>query len=152
MEDDDISVDSLGSQLKKDKAKEDFEKKKKGKGKAEYDSMFGDDDDDEEGDEFAASQEELEEERQDQCIRKIQSMYRAKRARALMKQLIKANYVKEYDEETGYFFYRNKRTGEVQYTKPVALGSDDLEDPKVYVAPPGYENDEVRRRRAKRVS
>jgi len=47
-------------------------------------------------------------------IRKIQSMYRAKRARALMKQLIKANYVKEYDEETGYFFYRNKRTGEVR--------------------------------------
>ena len=41
----------------------------------------------------------------------------------------------------GYFFYRNKRTGEVQYTKPMALGSDDLDDPKVYVAPPDYKLD-----------
>ena len=88
------------------------------------------------------TQDEIEEELQDQLIRKIQSMYRAKRARALMKQLIKANYVKEYDEDTGYFFYRNKRTGEVQYTKPVALGPDDLDDPKIYIAPPDYEHDE----------
>ena len=34
-------------------------------------------------------------------MRKIQSMWRAKRARQLMKQLIRANYVKEYDEDTG---------------------------------------------------
>ena len=58
---------------------------------------------------YEATADELEEEAQDTAVRKIQSIYRARRARNLMKQLIKANYVKEYDEETGYFFYRNKR-------------------------------------------
>ena len=64
--------------------------------------------------EMLGDAEEAEEELQDLMVRKIQSIYRARRARILMKQLIKANYVKELDEDTGHFLYRNKRTGEVQ--------------------------------------
>ena len=103
--------------------------------------MGGDKDSDEEDDLYGGDAEEELEELQDVMIRKIQALYRKKRARALLKQLIKANYVKEYDEETGHFLYRNKRTGEKQFHKPMVLGSDDLEDPKVYVCPPEYSNE-----------
>jgi len=85
-------------------------------------------------------EEELLEELQDQMVRKIQSIYRSRRARILMKQLIKANYVKEIDPDSGHFCYRNKRTGDIQWTKPAILGSDDLDDPKSYTAPPNYQN------------
>ena len=95
-----------------------------------------------EDDLYAVDAEEELEELQDLMIRKIQSMFRATRARALLKQLIRANYVKEFDGDTGQFLYRNKRTGETQRNKPVILGSEDLDDPKVYVCPPDYQNEE----------
>jgi hypothetical protein len=39
----------------------------------------------------------------------------------------------------GRFFYKNKRTGQVYFSKPKFLGEEDLPDPRQYWAPPGYE-------------
>lgn len=38
----------------------------------------------------------------------------------------------------GNFFYKNKRTGRVYYSKPACLGDEDLPDPRHYHAPRDY--------------
>ena len=63
---------------------------------------------------FELTAEELQEEQEDAAIRIIQRAYRGKRAMQLLKQLIRANYVKirDPDFENG-FLYKNKTTGNV---------------------------------------
>ena len=64
--------------------------------------------------EFELTAEELEEERQDAAVRIIQRAYRGKRALQLLKQLVRANYVKIRDPEfENSFLYKNKTTGEL---------------------------------------
>lgn len=64
--------------------------------------------------EFELTAEELQEEQEDAAIRIIQRAYRGKRAIQLLKQLIRANYVKirDPDFENG-FLYKNKATGNI---------------------------------------
>ena len=73
----------------------------------------------EEEGELQATAEELEEERQDEAVRLLQGLYRARKARRTLREMVRANFVKEYNPETEYFQYRNKRTGEVTDHKPL---------------------------------
>ena len=41
--------------------------------------------------------------------------------------------MKEYDPTSGYYVYKNKRTGKTQDKKPRALGDEDLPNPKVHM-------------------
>ncbi|CAM9519588.1 unnamed protein product, partial [Ectocarpus sp. 8 AP-2014] len=79
---------------------------------------------------FEPDEEELEEERRDEAVRLIQGLFRAKRARYVIRELIKANYVKEIDSISGEPIYRNRHTGYISRRKPVFLGNDDLETPR----------------------
>merc|ERR1711938_262770 len=92
----------------------------------------------EEPGELEATAEELEEERQDEAVRLLQGLYRARKARRMMREMVRANFIKEYDPETEFFVYRNKRTNEVSHHKPLALGDEDLPTPKVHIAPKTY--------------
>lgn len=92
----------------------------------------------EEEGELQATAEELEEERQDEAVRLLQGLYRARKARRTLREMVRANFVKEYNPETEYFQYRNKRTGEVTDHKPLALGDEDLPTPKIHLAPKEY--------------
>lgn len=47
-----------------------------------------------------------------------------------IRELVKANFVKEVDSLTGSYIYRNRRTGHVSRRKPVFLGNEDLETPR----------------------
>ena len=82
--------------------------------------------------------EEAQEELEDLCVRVLQRAYRRKRGRRALREMVRANFVKEYDQETGEFFYKNVRSGAIQHLKPAALGTEDLPDPPVYFAPKGY--------------
>ncbi|CAM9298189.1 unnamed protein product [Ectocarpus sp. 13 AM-2016] len=88
---------------------------------------------------FEPDEEELEEERQDEAVRLIQGLFRAKRARYVIRELIKANYVKEIDSLSGEPIYRNRRTGYISRRKPVFLGNDDLETPRHFAALDNYD-------------
>lgn len=84
--------------------------------------------------------EELEEERQDAAVRHIQRAYRVRRARQLLRHLIRANYVKIKDPEFELgLVYKNKTTGEIRTEKPKFLGEEDLPDPRDFKAPFGYD-------------
>ena len=96
------------------------------------------DEDDDGLDANVATAEELEEERQDEAVRVLQNLYRRRKGRKLLKEMVRANFVKEYDQESGEFVYKNVRTGQIQYLKPAALGAEDLPHPPVYFAPKGY--------------
>ncbi|CAM9314409.1 unnamed protein product [Ectocarpus fasciculatus] len=88
---------------------------------------------------FEPDEEELEEERQDEAVRLIQGLFRAKRARYVIRELVKANYVKEIDSLSGEPIYRNRRTGYISRRKPVFLGDDDLETPRYFTALDNYD-------------
>ncbi|CAM9421334.1 unnamed protein product, partial [Discosporangium mesarthrocarpum] len=88
---------------------------------------------------YEADEEELEEERQDSAAVLIQGLFRAKRARKLVRELVKSNFVKEIDPRTGRHLYRNRRTGEVSPEKPAFLGSDDLQTPRSFGCPEDYD-------------
>lgn len=77
------------------------------------------------------------------CCRKIQRAYRVKRARRLMREKIRLNYVKLYDRVNKTSSYKNKLTGEISDKKPAFLGDDDLPIPKQYNAPINYDANEV---------
>lgn len=85
------------------------------------------------------SAEEIEEERQDAAVRLLQNAYRAKRARQLLRELIRQNYVKLLDRSTMTYYYKNKTTGEINASKPIALGNQDLASPRVFIAPLTYD-------------
>ena len=44
-------------------------------------------------------------------MRVLQRAFRRRRGHKLLKEMVRANFVKEYDQERGDMFYRNIRTG-----------------------------------------
>lgn len=89
--------------------------------------------------EIELSAEELEEELQDEAARYIQTAFRAKMARNLLKTLIRQNYVKLKDRNTNIYYYKNKTTGETSVFKPRILKEDDLPSPRDFQAPMNYD-------------
>jgi hypothetical protein len=89
--------------------------------------------------ELELSEEELEEEIQDEAARYIQTAFRAKMARNLLKSLIRQNYVKLKDRQTNIYYYKNKTTGETNVMKPKILKEDDLPSPRDFQAPINYD-------------
>jgi hypothetical protein len=57
----------------------------------------------------------------------LQGMWRARQARVYLRRLVRAQYKKVYDADSKKFYYFNARTGESHWTKPIVLGSEDLE-------------------------
>jgi hypothetical protein len=72
---------------------------------------------------------EVEEEFMNRMVRKIQGMWRCRKARQKIRLLIKAIYQKRFDPAVGAYYYINTRSGECSWTKPINLGTDDINDP-----------------------
>lgn len=70
--------------------------------------------------------------REDAAAR-IQSLFRRRKARRHMKDLLASVFEKYYDESSGQYYYHNKRTGETTWEKPRTLKpSEDIELAPVY--------------------
>jgi hypothetical protein len=67
---------------------------------------------------------------EDQAARKLQGMWRTRACRMMVKQMIRSFFTTGFDDSSGYYFYKDKRTNETFWEKPMALGTEDLE--------PGY--------------
>ena len=73
---------------------------------------------------------EREEIRNHLMAKKIQGMYRSKKARDWLKQLLLTIVKKHWDPNAQMFYYVNERTGVISWEKPKQLGDDlDIEDP-----------------------
>ena len=73
---------------------------------------------------------EREEIRNHLMAKKLQGMWRAKKARDNIKKLLLRVVKKHWDPEVQAFYYVNERTGAISWTKPAGLGDDlDIEDP-----------------------
>jgi hypothetical protein len=92
-----------------------------------------------EEDHLELSEEEMEEERQDAAARLIQTAYRRKMARDMLKVMIRQNFVKMKDRDTGLYFYKNRTTGETMVRKPRILGDGDLPAPRDFKSPKDYD-------------
>lgn len=57
---------------------------------------------------------------------KVQKIWRAKRARRMLRKMLQNVFDKVQDEETGEYYYINRRTGEATWEKPTVLGSADI--------------------------
>ena len=62
----------------------------------------------------------------DEAARHIQSVYRAKQSRKMLKKILREVYVKKFSLDAGKYFYYNKNTKESFWEKPVFLGMDDI--------------------------
>lgn len=80
-----------------------------------------------------------EENERDLAARRIQRNFRSYNARSYLRILIRSNYVKLVDRETGLYIYKNKMTGETSFRKPLCLGAFDLDLPHTPKAPEDYE-------------
>eukprot|EP00948_MAST-09A_sp_MAST-9A-sp1_P003085 g3085.t1 len=56
----------------------------------------------------------------------IQGLFRSRKAKKLIRELIRGIYEKAVDPNTGETYYYNKKTGESSWYKPRGLGSEDL--------------------------
>ena len=56
----------------------------------------------------------------------IIGLYRKRKARKMIRQMIHAAYDKRFDPESGYCYYINLKTQEVKWEKPVNLKSEDI--------------------------
>ena len=56
----------------------------------------------------------------------IQGIWRARKARKLLRKMIADVYVKKYDHASKKFYYVNKKSGESFWKKPLGLHSEDL--------------------------
>ena len=72
---------------------------------------------------------EREEQRDHVMAAKLQGMWRAKKCRDRMRDMIRACYQKQFDASSQAWYYCNLRTGAVHWSKPYNLGSEDLPDP-----------------------
>ena len=73
---------------------------------------------------------EQEEIRSHLMAKRIQGMYRTKKARDWLKKLLLKIVKKHWDPQVGAFYYVNDRTGAISWEKPKQLGDDlDIEDP-----------------------
>ncbi|KAG3160980.1 hypothetical protein PI124_g6294 [Phytophthora idaei] len=64
----------------------------------------------------------------EEALAKIQSMWKIRKARKQLKVLVREVYTSFEDPTTGQTYYYNKYTKETQWTKPAALGSEQLSD------------------------
>lgn len=78
------------------------------------------------------------EDKLDLASRKVQRIYRSKKAREVLKKLVRNNYVKIYDKVGDRFVYKNRSSGVISDTKPRFLGNDDLITPRLFEAPLDY--------------
>ena len=80
-----------------------------------------------------------EEDRQDEAVRIMQRKARIFIAKMRLKKMTRTNYIKKYDRINDYYYYKNKTTGQIMENKPVCLGMDDLDEPRSFDAPDGYD-------------
>lgn len=57
---------------------------------------------------------------------RVQGAYRRRKARFLMRAMVKSCYVKFWDEASGTWMYFNTHTKQFSETKPIFLGDDDI--------------------------
>ena len=57
----------------------------------------------------------------------LQGAWRAKQARSKLRAIVRRQYKKVFDPNTKKFYYFNYRTKVAHWTKPLCLGSEDLE-------------------------
>ncbi|KAF4146769.1 FKBP-type peptidyl-prolyl cis-trans isomerase [Phytophthora infestans] len=73
------------------------------------------------------------EKREQEAAACLQRMFRCRRARLRLRQMLASVFEKFYDAESGLCYYLDKRTGETTWEKPRALrGEDDIELTAVY--------------------
>jgi hypothetical protein len=63
---------------------------------------------------------------EDEAARKLQGLFRTRKARKYLRELLAGVFQKVQDDDSGDFFYYNTRTGESSWVKPKLLGSGDL--------------------------
>ncbi|KAG3098354.1 hypothetical protein PI124_g15373 [Phytophthora idaei] len=74
-----------------------------------------------------------EEKREQQAAACLQRMFRCRKARLRLRQMLASVFEKFYDPDSGLYYYLDKRTGETTWEKPRALrGDDDIELTAVY--------------------
>ncbi|KAG2813617.1 Eukaryotic peptide chain release factor subunit 1 [Phytophthora cactorum] len=74
-----------------------------------------------------------EEKREQQAAACLQRMFRCRKARLRLRQMLASVFEKFYDADSGLYYYLDKRTGETTWEKPRALrGDDDIELTAVY--------------------
>ena len=57
----------------------------------------------------------------------LQGMWRARKARRMLRKLISSSFEKVWDEENQRFYYINKKSGDASWEKPKALGAEDID-------------------------
>ncbi len=67
---------------------------------------------------------------QEVAARKMQSLWRARKARVETRLIVRDVYEKVYDEKRQRYYYFNRKTNHSTWNKPRTLGSEDL--PKVW--------------------
>jgi Ca2+-binding EF-hand superfamily protein len=82
----------------------------------------------------AMSAEEREREREHECVRKLQGMWRKKKAIQNIRMMCASVYEKLFDPASGTHYYYNTNTGEAQWTKPVSLGNLEIEEGEKQIA------------------
>ena len=60
------------------------------------------------------------------ACRTIQGLFRSRRARANIRLLIRGMYSMVWDADQNSYYFWNRRTGEVKWSKPALLGSENL--------------------------
>jgi hypothetical protein len=60
---------------------------------------------------------------------KIQGVWRSRKAMLMMRAMLKEIYSKRWDNDMQQFYYVNVKTQQVSWSKPLLLGSDDVDDP-----------------------
>lgn len=68
---------------------------------------------------------EIREDREQQAAACLQRMFRCRKARLRLRQMLASVFEKFYDADSGLFYYLDKRTGETTWEKPRALREDD---------------------------
>ncbi|GMF11246.1 unnamed protein product [Phytophthora lilii] len=76
---------------------------------------------------------EVQKTREEQAAACLQRMFRCRKARLRLRQMLASVFEKFYDAESGLYYYLDKRSGETTWEKPRALrGDDDIELTAVY--------------------
>jgi hypothetical protein len=72
----------------------------------------------------------------EEALQRIQRMWKLRKARKQLKALVREAFASFVDQTTGRTYYYNARTKAVQWSKPKALGSDDLSPPAPVIERP----------------
>eukprot|EP00941_MAST-03F_sp_MAST-3F-sp1_P001808 g1808.t1 len=67
-------------------------------------------------------------EKWNEAAKRLQGLFRTRKARFYLQTLVASIYEKLWDEENQCYYYVNNKTGESSWNKPKALGSSDLRD------------------------